>query len=37
MESKLVPYIVGYEVNKESYKILTPCEDANETNCYVAH
>lgn len=36
MKSKLVcAYIVGYEVNKESYKILTPCEDANETNCYV--
>jgi hypothetical protein len=36
MKSKLVcAYIVGYEVYKESYKILTPCEDANETNCYV--
>jgi hypothetical protein len=36
MKAKLVcAYIVGYEVNKENYQILTPCQDANETNCYV--
>lgn len=36
MKAKLVcAYIVGYEVNKENYQVLTPCKDAAETNCYV--
>lgn len=36
MKAKLVcAYIVGYEVNKESYTLLTPCKEATETNCYV--
>ena len=36
MKSKLVcAYVVGYEVNRESYQLLTPCSVATETNCYV--
>lgn len=36
MKAKLVcAYVVGYEINKESYEVLTPCKEAAETNCYV--
>ncbi|MBK9794553.1 MAG: DUF3089 domain-containing protein [Sphingobacteriales bacterium] len=36
MKAKLVcAYVVGYEINKDNYQILTPCKDAAETNCYV--
>lgn len=36
MKAKLVcAYVVGYEINKETYEMLTPCKEADETNCYV--
>lgn len=36
MKSKLVcAYVIGYEIIKEDYSILTPCTNAEETNCYV--
>jgi len=36
MKSKLVcAYIVGYAVYPEEYKVLTPCKETNETNCFV--
>jgi hypothetical protein len=35
-KSKLVcAYVVGYEIDTLNYSILTPCNNANETNCYV--
>ena len=35
-KAKLVcAYIVGYEINKEYYNTITPCENATETNCYI--
>lgn len=35
-KSKLVcAYVVGFAMYPEEYKVLTPCEDANENNCYV--
>jgi len=36
MKKKLVcAYIIGYEINKEFYSILTPCNEASQINCYV--
>jgi hypothetical protein len=36
MKAKLVcAYVVGYEIYKEDYTILTPCKNATETNCYL--
>jgi hypothetical protein len=36
MKAKLIcAYVVGYELFREDYKLLTPCADAAETNCYV--
>lgn len=36
MKEKLVcAYIVGYAVYPEQYQLLTPCENPQETNCYV--
>lgn len=36
MKSKLVcAYVVGFEIYKEDYKLLTLCQDEKETNCYV--
>ncbi len=36
MKSKLVcAYVVGFAMYPEEYKVLKPCDDANETNCYV--
>lgn len=36
MKQQLVcAYIVGYAVYPEQYEVLTPCKEANETNCYV--
>lgn len=36
MKAKLVcAYVVGYEIYKQDYAILTPCKNATETNCYL--
>ncbi len=36
MKQQLVcAYIVGYAIYPEQYEVLTPCKEANETNCYV--
>lgn len=29
-------YLVGYEVNRESYSVLEPCDEPEQTQCYVA-
>lgn len=37
MKNKLVcAYLVGYEVNRESYTILAPCTEPEQTQCYVS-
>jgi hypothetical protein len=36
MKEKLVcAYVVGYGIYPSTYSILKPCEDAQQTNCYV--
>lgn len=36
MKKKLVcAYVVGFAVYPDEYKVLTPCKEANETDCYV--
>lgn len=36
MKAKLIcAYAVGFEIRRETYQVLKPCEDASETNCYV--
>lgn len=34
-EQLVAAYIIGYETNQETYSVLTPCEQAEETNCYI--
>ena len=36
MKAKLVcAYAVGFALHQADYQILTPCDSATQTNCYV--